>query len=50
MNLAMSIDGYIADEQGGYAWITGQGDEAPDGGGEDDFARFLAGANWWIIL
>ena len=27
LNLAMSIDGYIADEDGGFAWIVGDGDE-----------------------
>lgn len=26
LNIAVSLDGYIADKAGGYAWITGHGD------------------------
>lgn len=28
LNLAMSIDGYIASETGGYDWIVGDGNNA----------------------
>lgn len=27
LNLAMSIDGYIASKDGGFDWIVGDGDE-----------------------
>jgi len=30
LSLAMSLDGYILDENGGYAWITGDGDHSLD--------------------
>lgn len=30
LNLAMSLDGYIADEAGGYEWIIGDGDATLD--------------------
>lgn len=30
MNLAISLDGYICDEDGGYAWIVGHGDTTLD--------------------
>ena len=30
LNLAMSLDGYICDPEGGFAWISGQGDRRLD--------------------
>lgn len=30
LNLAMSLDGFIADENGGYGWIKGDGRNAHD--------------------
>lgn len=42
MNLAMSLDGYIADEDGGFAWITGQGDASLDTESTLEFEDFLA--------
>jgi len=41
LTLAMSIDGFIADENGGYSWISGQGDDRLDTDKEDRFAAFL---------
>ena len=43
MNLAMSIDGFIADEDGAYDWITGQGDDRLDTVWEYPFSEFLSG-------
>ena len=43
LTLAMSIDGFIADEAGGYDWIAGQGDKRLDTDKEDHFAAFLRG-------
>lgn len=43
MNLAISIDGYIADESGGFDWIVGQGDTAIDTAERSEFEEFLAG-------
>lgn len=42
-NLAMSVDGYIADENGGYAWITGDGNKELDTQNKWDYDKFLAG-------
>lgn len=41
LNLAMSIDGYIADEDGGYDWIVGHGDKSLDTNNQLDYAEFL---------
>ena len=30
LNLAVSLDGFICDEDGDFAWIGGQGDGAAD--------------------
>lgn len=43
LNLAMSIDGYIADEDGGFAWIVGDGDERLDTQNKWDYEKFLEG-------
>ena len=32
LNLAISLDGFICDEDGGFAWISGQGDVRRHGG------------------
>ncbi len=41
LNLAMSIDGFIADEDGGYDWITHDGDTALNTKEHFNFDEFL---------
>lgn len=41
LNLAMSLDGFIADEHGGYSWIKGDGCNAHDTAVKWDFKKFL---------
>lgn len=41
LNLAMSLDGFIADEDGGYGWIKGDGSNAHDTADKWDFKKFL---------
>jgi dihydrofolate reductase len=42
LSLAMSLDGYIADLDGGYAWIHGDGRHGLDAGTKWDYAAFLS--------
>jgi len=41
LNLAMSLDGYIATESGGYEWIVGDSDKSLNTEKEFDFPEFL---------
>lgn len=41
LNLAMSIDGYIADVDGGFDWIVGDGDSNLNTNNKWDFSKFL---------
>jgi len=41
LNLAMSIDGYIASEDGGYDWIVGDGDDTLNTKNKFSFDEFL---------
>jgi len=41
LNLAISLDGYIADEDGGYDWIVGDGDTKSNTKKVFDFTEFV---------
>lgn len=41
--IAMSLDGYIADEQGGVEWLRGQDPGAADPDSYADFIRHQGG-------
>ncbi len=42
LNLAISIDGYIASEDGGFDWIVGDGDNSLNSDKKWDFNEFLS--------
>ncbi len=41
LNLAISLDGYIADEDGGFHWITGDGNSTLNTEEKWDYGKFL---------
>ena len=41
LNLAISLDGYIADENGGYEWIIGDGNSTLNTEAKWDYTKFL---------
>ncbi|MGL5327987.1 MAG: dihydrofolate reductase family protein [Peptostreptococcaceae bacterium] len=41
LNLAISLDGYISDEDGGFDWIVGQEDKSLDTKEQIDFFKFV---------
>ncbi|MBU5486307.1 dihydrofolate reductase family protein [Clostridium sp. MSJ-11] len=43
LNLAISLDGYIASEDGGFDWIVGDGDDTLNTKNKFDFDKFLEG-------
>lgn len=45
LNLAISIDGYIASEDGGFDWIVGDGDDKLDTEKKWDYDEFLDGVD-----
>lgn len=49
LNLAVSLDGFICDEDGGFAWIGGQGDHQADTADCFDFDTFLASCDTVVM-
>ena len=49
LNLAISLDGFICDEDGGFAWISGQGDSQADTADHFDFDAFLASCDTIVM-
>lgn len=49
LNLAMSIDGYIASEDGGYDWIVGDGNDKLDTENTWDYDKFLEGIDTVVM-
>ncbi len=49
MNLAMSLDGFISDVDGGYAWITGDGSTSLNTSNKWDFGLFLEGIDTVVM-
>ena len=49
LNLAISLDGFICDEDGGFAWISGQGDVRADTADPFDFDGFLASCDTIVM-
>jgi dihydrofolate reductase len=49
MTLAMSLDGYIADADGGYGWIKGDGSRALDTPNRWDYEAFLRGIDLVVM-
>lgn len=43
LNLAISLDGYISDDEGGFDWIVGDGSNSLDTLNTWDHAKFLEG-------
>ena len=43
LNLAISIDGYISEEDGSYDWIVGDGNTSLNTEKRQDFNKFLDG-------
>lgn len=49
LSLAMSLDGFIADDDGGYAWIHGDGQHHLDTAQRWDYDAFLQGIGTVIM-
>jgi len=49
LNLAMSMDGYICDPEGGFNWIKGQGDKTLDSPQAYSFKDFIEGVDTIIM-
>jgi dihydrofolate reductase len=41
LNLAISLDGFIADDDGGFTWIKGDGDKTHDTKAQFDYEEFV---------
>ena len=48
LNLAISLDGFIASEDGTYEWIVGDGDHKLNTG-KHDFNKFLEGVDTVVM-
>lgn len=49
LNLAISLDGYIASEDGGFDWIVGDGNHILDTPNQMDFTHFLEGVDTIVM-
>ncbi len=49
LNLAISLDGFIADEDGGFDWIKGDGDNSHDTKHTFDFPKFVEGVDTLVM-
>jgi len=49
LNLAISLDGYICDENGGFEWIVGHGEGSNNPTEAHDFDKFLEGVDTLVM-
>ncbi len=49
LNLAISLDGYISDLDGGFDWIVGHGENEKDASEAFDFIKFLEGIDTIVM-